>query len=319
MKQITLTAFKAMSGAEILKSLADGGISVEIGGNHIFDVVSPLNELDDKFLALSRYVADQVSNEFDKKIKTLRVEEMFDPRNAKDVVKSAAARLPAAAAVYNDDKEDAPKQARATKTAKKKAPVKSTMKKASSSRAAKPTAPRTTMPKVVESLTAEPIEYDPFPDSTPDDRTLDRVLSDTIGAASELGEAPFPDNSTDEVREDAFFDGVAADLHEDPFPDNSPEETGLMNQDTALSGDAWEGDDQAPFGLGADKKSIEDQIAGEEETAALREDRLPEDSVFEQITAFENDVLAEDEAFPSDEDDDDESVSLVRRVARKRH
>lgn len=125
---ITLSKFKAMSSQELANALeARDTISVEAGGQHLFDVVKPLNALDEQFLTISRYVGREVASEFKRKIETLRVEDMFDSRNVQNVLDGVAAKINARGVedVVSGSKPAAPEKkpsAKAKATEKRTAP-----------------------------------------------------------------------------------------------------------------------------------------------------------------------------------------------------
>lgn len=78
---ITLSKLKSMSGPSIAELVQEEGtVSVILNGEHGFDIIPPLNALDEKFMAISHYLGRAVKTEMNNKFKALRVEDMFDLR-----------------------------------------------------------------------------------------------------------------------------------------------------------------------------------------------------------------------------------------------
>ena len=92
-KMITLSKLKGMSGADIVALMNSGGFSLEVNGQHIGDVVRPLNALDEHLIAVSRFIADEVSAEMRRKAETLKVEDMFNPRTTQEILDTVAAKV----------------------------------------------------------------------------------------------------------------------------------------------------------------------------------------------------------------------------------
>lgn len=129
-KIVTLSKLKSMSGADILSLIAAEGISVEINGVRAFDLVRPLNALDQKFLSVSQYVADEVSIELKRKIETLKVGDMFNPKNVQDVLNVTAAVVSLEDKAPVPEDEPAETVAPKAKTKPKKKPVRTAKSKA---------------------------------------------------------------------------------------------------------------------------------------------------------------------------------------------
>lgn len=179
-KTITLSKLKGMSGADILSLIETGGIAVEINGVHVFDLVRPLNALDKRFLDVSGYVADEVSIELKRKIETLRVGDMFNPKNVQDVLNATAAVV---------EVQEKPAEEVVAEKPKPKAKPKPKPKKRAAAKVVKteekPTAP------------AEPIEGNVTEVSADEAEVLTDVPFDAVND-DDLALAPFPDNTHEE-------------------------------------------------------------------------------------------------------------------------
>lgn len=177
-KTITLSKLKGMSGADILSLIETGGIAVEINGVHVFDLVRPLNALDKRFLDVSGYVADEVSIELKRKIETLRVGDMFNPKNVQDVLNATAAVVEVQEQPVEEVVAEKPKP-KAKPKPKKRAAAKVVKNEE------KPIVPAAAIEANVTEVSADEAEV------------LTDVPFDTL-SDDDLALAPFPDNTHEE-------------------------------------------------------------------------------------------------------------------------
>lgn len=293
-----------MSAQDLASALGAGeSISVEVGGQHLFDVVQPLNALDEQFLTISRYVGREVAAEFKRKIESMRVEDMFDSRNVQSVLASVASTINArgaeemakaakpAAAPAAEKKTAAAKRKPAAATAEKKPATRARPSRAK----AKPAAAAAAREAEVEpqpaarAKTAAPVtperdlDLEPFPQ---DASYADQDLNEDLVAS----EAPLANT---------VHDG----LDSDPYPENDHD------------AEEFFADTLAPAG-----KDPYDQLPADDLF-----DEVPADELFADLKEMEltsEEIAAEDQA-GTDEGDDDEDDEfsdgpIVRRIARNR-
>lgn len=227
--KITLSKLKSMSGADIIAAAHDGGISVEIAGAHAFDIVAPQNSLDDKFLDLSRYLADQVRAEIRRKLETLTVEDMFNPSTPDAIIESIAetAKLPEEPVAPVAAEE---KVAPVKKAAKKPASPKKAAKKKPKAADPAPASQTAEVAPLAESLSEEAphetFSTNPFPDNTPDE--VDPLLMDLEKDFDNVPDITPADVVSDVAIEDDIMPADASadadiDINADPFDDDEDE------------------------------------------------------------------------------------------------
>lgn len=275
-----------MSAQDLASALEAGQtISVEVGGQHLFDVVQPLNALDEQFLTISRYVGREVASEFKRKIESMRVEDMFDSRNVQSVLSSVASTINARGA---EQVAKAAKSAAAPVAEKKSAPAKRKAAEKAAAPAEKKPAARTRpsrakpKPAVAPATAAEP---EPRPAARPE--TAAPAVAD-----ADLDLEPFPqDLNEDLVASEAPLANTVHDgLDSDPYPENDHD------------AEEFFADTLAPAGNDPYK-------------------HVPDDELFADLKEMEltpEEIAAEDEADADEDDDGFSDGPIVRRIVRGR-
>lgn len=267
---ITLSKLKTLSGQDVLKLVKDNGaVSVEVGGVHLFDIIKPLNALDEKFLAISSYVGEEVASEFKRKIETMRVEDMFDHRNVTDVLDSVAE------GIETQTQEEAPvvKSVRVSKAKIAKKPVKpgAATKRGKPKKEVKQVATdavtppkrgrgRPASPKKTDHVPVEVAELDaqPFPDVVVDIVTPDPALDGHLAHLdAELDTSPYPDHHVEDVpttypdddleTEPFAVSEVDDDSEDTTYPNHHVEEVPATYPDDELETEPFPDSDDADF------------------------------------------------------------------------
>lgn len=271
-----------MSAQDLASALEAGQtISVEVGGQHLFDVVQPLNALDEQFLTISRYVGREVASEFKRKIESMRVEDMFDSRNVQSVLSSVASTINARGA---EQVAKAAKSAAAPVAEKKSAPAKRKAADKAAAPAAKKPAART-RPSRAKPKPAVAAEPELRPAASPE--TAAPAVAD-----ADLDLEPFPqDLNEDLVASEAPLANTVHDgLDSDPYPENDHD------------AEEFFADTLAPAGNDPYK-------------------HVPDDELFADLKEMEltpEEIAAEDEADADEDDDGFSDGPIVRRIVRGR-
>lgn len=279
---ITLSKFKAMTAQDLASALeAKDTISVEAGGQHLFDVVRPLNALDEHFLSVSRYVAQEVASEFRRKIETMRVEDMFDSRNVESVLADVAASMSKSASDDEETKSSkppAPKkkgqqkdepEKRTTKPAAKARPSRSKNKAAVAKRSVPEPKPST---DGVDAVTTNRVRTTSAP-APIDDLDLEPFPQDTVSVAQEVI-VPLAIHETD------IADPIDDVLDSDPYPESD------------AGGDYDDDLDDSPLNDLISMELTPEEIAAEDASEGIDDD--------------------------DDDDDDFSDEPIVRKIARNR-
>ena len=291
-KMITLSKLKGMSGADIIALVRAGGFSLEINGEHIGDVVRPLNVLDEHLIAVSRYIATEVAAEMKRKAETLKVEDMFNPRTTQDILDAVAQKV-----VIETPKAPEPVEEKLEK------PVKASKAKTKAApAAAKPKRVRTkpaqaALPVVLPEAAEQDLHLSPFPDTTePED---DTPIEDLL--------------SQDEPVSDASDARVAEDIE--------TASAGVIETDQAAADAAFDADfDEVDDGMDdIPTLTAEDDSATQESDA----EEVPAAALFDDLLLDEDDnLLTEEAALPAQSQDEEDDIfgddtPLVRKMVRR--
>lgn len=255
LKTVTLSKLKSMSGADIISSLDAGTLSVEINGQVAFEIVKPLNGLDEKFLAIASYISGEVAATLASKSENMAAEDMLKPETSTAIVEAVAeviATKPEAPKAVEPKSKTKPKKKPAPKPVAKKATAK------------KPASPKPAPVAAQPQPAPLAVDTQPFPENTPGfdltdtqdappaDMFFDELILDAddhpIGDVQSESDLPkSADAYFDDTVEDMDFlndePKTAPDVSADPFGDDDMPVVRKMAQAPAELDDDMFGDD----------------------------------------------------------------------------
>lgn len=308
---LTLSKMKSMSGADLLALILEGPVSVEMNGDIAFSLVKPLNALDEKFFAVSSYMAQAVEAELNRKAENMTAEKILAPETVEAIIKATAALAPVEPkpAKAKPRKKPAPKKAAAPKKS-------SPPKKASTPKVVvKETVVETTVTQVA------PIETEAFPENTArfddvpvtdivfedllldeNDQLIDETAVPTTTDATDIDGLDSV-SSVDDIEvpvEDLNMPSYGSELDDDTWFDSQKDQDLISTEDLPLADDSFltQSEDDSVL------TQEEDDLFGDD-TPIVRK-AVKKTPVADDVSAFD----ADDDLFGDE--------PIVRKMAQKK-